>query len=268
MAKKPVEYQEYKKEGNKFGFFIGILVIIGFTFAGIGIVAARDSIMLFLFNLIFVLMFGALTILFAIKTNAWSELITSFRGTPLIKLYRRDGTVQNVACKLKAGMAETKDSGRFIVTPGSVYRNKKTGLIELAAFADYGVTVNPNFPMVASRLKKEGLENITEAEAYNKKMVKEEKRSIAIPIPFMETVKFDDIIGFFKYNVSPHYIAAAVERRVTIALQGTRQIPIAWISVMAVLFVAAALAYMMIAQGGGTQIIERIVPAAPAALVG
>lgn len=236
---------------DKIAFMFGMIFVAGLVVAGFGAIFAKQFFVLFLLTLMPSLIFGIFTLLFASKTNAWAELKSSMRGTPMLMIYRRDRTIERTTCKMSAGMADTKNDGTFMITPDSVYRDKKTGIPALSAFSDYGVTVNPKFAMVATKLKKEKIENISEAEKVNQELA-EEGKQISIPVPLLETVKFDDIIGFFKYHVSPHYIASAVERRTVLGLRGVRQIPIAWISVMAILFVAAALAYVMVVSVGNS----------------
>jgi hypothetical protein len=215
-----------------------IILMVGFIFAGIGALFFSQMFMFFIINLVLNIVFGILAVLFISKTNCWSEFKSSLRGTPILKVYRRDRTVQNITCKIKAGMAETADEGKFIITPDSVYRDKKTNLPVLAAFADYGVTIHPKMAMVATKLKKEKIKDIAEAEVMNADLMKS-GHQIAIPIPDHETIKFDDIRGFFKYNVSPHYIAAAVERRVVLGLAGVRDMSsiLKWAMIMVVIII-------------------------------
>lgn len=204
--------------------------------------------------------FMILVVLFITRTPAFAWLIASFRGTPLIAMYRRDKSLEYVPSKITGSIAETKKHGLFVITPESVNREKKTGLAVLTAFADYGATIPPEMSAAAQEMKELGIENIEDAEKMDEELSKENKTLPPINIPFHKTIKFHDIIGWFKYNINPNFLLSVVERKVAIEMKKQRSFPIGWITAMAVLFVAAGIAVMIIMQAFGNQPTQVIDP--------
>ena len=207
-------------------------VVAGFLFL--------DFFFIFVGLLLTNVIFGILVMLFASKTNAWAELRSSMRGTPILHMYRRDKVIQKVTCKYNGDNAETAKYGTFIITPESVYRDKKTGIATLAAISTTGATIDPKYFSMANQMKAGGMNDIYEAEAAEK------KEKFGVKIPFMETIRFEDFKNFLKENLSPHYIQALIERKTALGLRGVRQIPMAWIGTISIFLVMAAIAYVII----------------------
>lgn len=77
------------------------------------------------------------------------------------------------------------------------------------------------------------------------------KEPLKVLTPSHDTINFHDIVGFFKYNINPNFIKVRIERRIAEALAEQRDSfmqLLKWISMMSILVVCAAVAYVIIVQ--------------------
>jgi hypothetical protein len=131
-------------------------------------------------------------------------------------------TVDFQVAEFHEGLLETKQYGAFIADPHSIYIIKGTNIPIAFAYFRYGATLKPELVLAATILKNMGIENIEEAEKYAEALQKQGK-SFALKIPEKAIIKWEDIIGFFKYNVNPTFIRSRIEKRVAAFLEEHRK---------------------------------------------
>jgi len=131
-------------------------------------------------------------------------------------------TVDFQVAEFHEGLLETKQYGSFMADPNSIYIIKGTNIPIAFAYYRYGATLKPELVLAASILKNMGIENIEEAEQYAESLKKQGK-SFALKLPEKAIIKWEDIIGFFKYNVNPTFIRSRIEKRVAAFLEEHRK---------------------------------------------
>lgn len=68
-----------------------------------------------------------------------------------------------------------------------------------------------------------------------------------------EFIRVQDVLGFFKYNLNPSYIDAKIEKATASQLKSGRTVPFQWVMAIAIIFIAGAIAYVLISgQSGNT----------------
>jgi len=63
-----------------------------------------------------------------------------------------------------------------------------------------------------------------------------------------ETLRIQDVLNMFKYNINPSFIEAKIEKATAANLKKARTIQMVWIFAVAVLLVTGAIAYTLIAD--------------------
>jgi hypothetical protein len=61
-----------------------------------------------------------------------------------------------------------------------------------------------------------------------------------------ETLRLQDVVGMFLYNINPSFIESKIEKATASQLKKARTLEMAWVFAIAVILIAGAIAYMFI----------------------
>lgn len=68
-----------------------------------------------------------------------------------------------------------------------------------------------------------------------------------------EFIRVQDVLGFFKYNLNPSFIEAKIEKATASNLKQSRVVPFMWVFAIAIIFIAGAIAYVLISGQSGCE---------------
>jgi hypothetical protein len=247
----------------------------------------------FVFASLLAIIFGAICLWLKIKTPAFEFLRASRKGIPLLGVITKAGMIDFRVGRMSSGTIQTKKYGEFVVTPGSMYPSTDGKVPFGVAYSDYGATMNPRMFQAFTDLKEKGFENIDEAEEFFSRQIECEKcgfngwpivkeikegkriidfkllcptckdegkikvkKNLTLDTPNNKTIRFQDVIGMFKYNINPNFIRARIERRAAELMAGLRKPPFVWIILIIGLIMTGAVAYILINQAGCISVSE------------
>jgi len=191
-----------------------------------------------------------------INRNARLFYFWVFRKKPLLLIVHSNNVAVIEPAEYKAGneIYVTRKRGAYYNTPKSTYLLYGGGTIAVA-YDRYAATLPREMIIFAQKARETGIENIEEAE----------KKDLAVELPPPnpgkirgETIRVQDIVGFFKYYLNPALLYATVERIEAAARAAVvkKQSNIPWLAIGIFIFLVllGLAAVMMFSGGGGAQI--------------
>ena len=130
--------------------------------------------------------------------------------------------------KVENNLIKTK-IGDFIINPKSTYYSNN---MVFFTYGNLGANLDLRHVKATEKLAEMDIKDYEEAETINK-MLKNEGKVLMTEIDTKETISFDEIENFFKYNINADYIRSAIEHEVSSRLNTTLTDVFKWITLLA-----------------------------------
>lgn len=231
---------------------------------------------MFMMSYAFNIIFAVVAIIFFLTLGSipFTFMKAKIGGNPILAVWRKDKKIDLITGKFSEGMIESK-KGNWLVVPDSVglFPNSVAGAI---AHQDYGVSLSPDFirSVTAARLgvavnigtDENPQYTITKMRDYGElerfvedwqKKNPDKELYVRTMNPGGSTLRIQDVVGFFKYNVNPTFIKSRVERKAAEIIAEQRKFPIKWVFAFVMLILGVAIAYVIITQTMGQQAIAQ-----------
>jgi len=203
-------------------------------------IVGDEVIAMAVFGLIAIPVLISIAIILVLTRPALEMLIARILRRPLLLIIRSDRVAEIKAAKYKHGLYVTNPAGVYVAAPNAALILKGAGTTIGVAFERYGSTIPRELMAYATEAKKAGIENLDEAENEGFEIEADG-----------EVIRISDVIGFFKYNLNPQLLYAAVTQAAAAAKGKGMPIDLKVLIPLALIFLLIIMA-MMYLQGGGS----------------
>jgi len=194
-----------------------------------------------------------------LRTPALDFLKASFKKKMLLIHPRQDRYAEIISVDRFGNLAYIKNHGYYLINPNHVFIEPKSRTPIAIVYGNLGVTVDPKVANAAELLAKTyGVSNFLELKALIDEMRKNKVQAIKL---LGETVNLEDLEKYFASTERSDFIEAEIQRRTAAQVIQRLRTPenwFKWAIILAVIMIAAAVAYVIITSGSGGQAMQAI----------
>lgn len=195
-----------------------------------------------------VLAIESLMLIFIVwKTPALTFLKASLLKQSLIYIMGKDKMGSFHTFTKKSGAAKIGKEGLFNLTENSHTLEAGSKIPIYFAFRDLAATLYPEYPAIIQELRENGfkINNIEDVEQYVNQIKYSGKDDFPVNVHAYKTYRLHDLENMFPNNLDPTFIDATVQYEVSQSLKMTKNAPLIFGGLFALIITAAVAIYIL-----------------------